>query len=349
MANRINNRAAQQTTQQREQREQRGATAAALVADPVDVATGGALDTMAPRRAGRAVLNPAVDAATQRATWERTFALGRRLVSEGKVPVIFIDHRLTGLDDRPIIKAGLQELARASAIPELLDVDAALQNGTLKSLPGYTTEASDHWRDQHPQLVAAHAALSVRGERLPINFMGASPIAADATAGLSELVARWTLETGGAGEIVFGGSGTGTLDDFKSVYTRAKSKGGGGLVNPDVRFGAPSVSAAARARADVLARNYNAAHPNDAPVLLDHDSDGKAGFIELIERERGADNKPKIVAAFMDDRAHNRFAAKAASTLRDEMIDIKAVAPGLSFSQLDNANINQSSTFHPAP
>src|SRR4051812_16403374 len=49
-------------------------------------------------------LTPAVSPALQKATFERVFSLGKMLAGQGKVPVIVIDHRLTGLDDRPILK-----------------------------------------------------------------------------------------------------------------------------------------------------------------------------------------------------------------------------------------------------
>jgi len=295
-------------------------------------------------------LNPAVSAERQKATFERVFKLGKLLVSQGKVPVIVIDHRLTAMDDRPIIKAGLQDLARRNNVTELLDVDAALANGTLKSLPGYTEQASDHWRAQHPELVAKYPQVfGGEGSRLNIGFMSHSPREANATAGLAELAQRWAVETGGKGQIVFAGSGTGTLADFVNVYSRPKAQGGAGLENPDVRFGAPSPSAAATARAQALVQTYNQQHQDEEPVRLDQDSAGKAGWIETIEGEQGPNGEEKVVAAFIDDRAHNRIGAEGAAKLGQNLIAIKADAPGLSFSQNDDANENQISTFSPNP
>lgn len=294
-------------------------------------------------------LNPAVSPDRQRQTFENVFKLGRELVAQGKVPVIVIDHRLTGMDDRPIIKAGLKELADANNIPELKDVDAALKNGTLKFLPGYTEQASDHWRAEHKDLVEKYPnAFGGPGSRIPIGFMGHNPREANAVDGLSDLQARWAMETGGKGQIIFAGSGVGSKEDFVNVYSRPKSEGGGGLANPDVRFGAPSPSPEANAKAGAAVAAYNAKHPGEAPVRLDGDSSGKAGWIETIESE-SVDGAPKVVAAFIDDRAHNRIASQAASALGDRMMMIKSAAPGISFAQLDNDNANLISTFKPNP
>lgn len=294
-------------------------------------------------------LNPAVSPERQRQTFENVFKLGRELVAEGKVPVIVIDHRLTGMDDRPIIKAGLKELATANDISELKDVDAALKNGTLKFLPGYTEQASDHWRAEHQELVNKYpGAFGAPGTRIPINFMGHSPREANAVDGLAELQARWKLETGGKGQIIFAGSGTGSREDFVNVYSRPKSEGGAGLPDPDVRFGAPSPSAEATAKAEALVAAYNAKHGGEEPVRLDGDSRGKAGWIETIEREN-VDGQPKVVAAFIDDRAHNRFGAAGAGALGERMMMIKSAAPGISFAQTDNDNPNLISTFKPNP
>src|SRR6185436_6174883 len=263
---------------------------------------------------------------------------------------IVIDHRLTGMDDRPIIKAGMAELAQANNIPELKDVDAALKNGTIKFLPGYTEQASDHWRNEHKDLVAKYPnAFGAPGTRIPINFMGHSPREANAVDGLAELEARWKMETGGKGQIIFAGSGTGQKEDFVNVYSRPKTEGGGGLTNPDVRFGAPSPSPEADAKAQALADAYNARHPNEPPVRLDFDSRGKAGWIETIERETGPGGEEKVVAAFIDDRAHNRLGAEGAAKLGDRMLMVKSAAPGISFSQNDNDNPNLISTFKPNP
>lgn len=295
-------------------------------------------------------LNPAVAPDRQRQTFENLFRLGRELAAEGKVPVIVIDHRHTGLDDRPIVRAGLQDLARSANITELRDLDAALQNGTLKFLPGYTEQASDHWRAEHPELVAKYPGVfGAPGSRIPIGFMGKSPREANAVDGLAELEARWKMETGGKGQIIFAGSGSGSAEDFASVYRRPKSEGGAGLPNPDVRHGAPQPSAEANARAEQRVAAFNARHPNDPPVRLDHDSRGKAGWVETIERERGPNGEEVVVAAFIDDRAHNRIASAAASKLGDRMMQIKSASPGISFAQLDNDNANLISTFKPNP
>jgi hypothetical protein len=303
-----------------------------------------------PNRGGvtPAGLNPAVSPAMQRATFERIFQLGRQLTSEGKVPVIVIDHRHTALDDRPIIRAGFEALVRRNNITELANLDTALNAGTLKFLPGYTEQASDHWRQAHPALVSKYPnAFGSSGQRMPIDFMGAPLSQARATDGLANLLARWKAETQGRGEVIFAGAGTGRIEDLRAIYSRPVSQGGAGINTPDVRFGSPSVSAAADARANQMVAQYNAANPG-APVVLDNDSRGKAGWVETIERE-SAGGRPKVVAAFIDDRAHNRFAAQAASQLGTRQIAVKAVAPGISFSQLDNSNQNQISTFTPAP
>ena len=294
-------------------------------------------------------LNPAVSPELQKATWENVFKLGRQLSEQGKVPVIMLDHRLTALDDRPIIRKGMEALAKSNNITELKDLDAAMANGTLKFLPGYTEQASDAWRDAHPDLVAKYPnAFGSPGSRIPINFMGYSVRESNATEGLLDLQARWKLETGGKGEIIFAGSGAGTRDDFAAVYSRPVAQGGGGISNPDVRFGAPNPSAEADAKAQRLVADFNAKHPNDEPVELDHDSRGKAGWIETIEKE-SVNGQPKVVAAFVDDRAHNRIAVEAAASLGTRMLAIKSDAPGISFSQLDNGNENQISTFKPNP
>jgi hypothetical protein len=301
-------------------------------------------------RTRKVELNPEVSAAVQRATWQRVFDAGRAIVADNKIPVIVIDHRLTGLDDRPIIKKGLTALAQMRQMTELLDVDAALRDGTLKSLPGYTAEASDHWRDQHPALVAKYAdVLGQRGTRLNLGFMSYSPRDANAAPGLKELIATWTLETSGKGRVAFVGAGSGTVQDMKSVYERAIVDGGAGLKNVDARLGSPAASGAAQTRAQALVDAYNAAHPNEAPVLLDNDSSGKAGFVEQIEQERGPNNEETVVAAFIDDRAHNRFGVLGAGKRGTDLVAVRAAAPGLSASQVDKDNPNLISTFHPLP
>ncbi len=290
-------------------------------------------------------LHPDLSAERQKATFERIFALGKQVAAKGETPVIVIDHRLTGLDDRPIIKKGLQQLGQDANIDELKDVEASLANGTLKFLPGYTEQASDHWRDLHPELVAKYPdALGPRGSRLNINFMGFSSREANATAGLAELEARWKLETGGKGKIIFAGAGTGTAEDFASVYRRPKEEGGAGLENPDVRHGAPAPSPEATARAQKLLVEYTQSHPGEDPVGLDRDSSGKAGWIETIESEG-----TNTVVAFIDDRAHNRLGAIGAAKLGKEMIAVKSLAPGLSYSQNDNGTELAISTFSPNP
>jgi hypothetical protein len=322
--------------------------AATATTEPVRTTT--SVDAFDTPRTRQVELNPEVSASTQRATWQRVFAAGRAIVADNKIPVLVVDHRLTGLDDRPILKKGLAALAQLAGITELRDVDAALKNGTLKSLPGYTAEASDHWRSQHPALVAAYPNdLGQRGTRLNLGFMSHSPREANATAGLKELVATWTLETSGKGRVAFVGAGTGSAEDVKSVYERPIAEGGAGLKNVDARLGAPSVSATARARAQKLVDAYHAAHPGSPRVLLDHDSDGKAGFIEQIEAERGPNNEETVVAAFIDDRAHNRFGALGAAKRGRELIAVRAAGPGISVSQVEKDNPNLISTFHPQP
>lgn len=292
-------------------------------------------------------LNPAVSPEMQKATYERVFQLGRQLVKEGKLPVIVLDHRLTALDDRPIVRKGFENLVAQYNVTELKDLDAAMKNGTLKSLPGYTAEASNHWRQQHPELVAKYPQAFGGTNRMNINFMGYSVREADATKGIDELAKRWKLETDGKGEIIFAGAGTGTREDFASVYQRPVNQGGAGMANPDVRFGAPGVSGAGDAKARAAINAFNAAHPGEG-VVHDHDSQGKAGWIETIEKEN-VNGQQRVVAAFIDDRAHNRFAAQAVGVLGERMLAIKAAAPGLSFAQADNGNTNQISTFSPNP
>lgn len=304
----------------------------------------------APGGVTAAGLNPAVTPERQRATFESVFRLGRELVRKGQIPVIVVDHRLTAIDDRPITRKGFERLVRSRGVTELQDLDAAMASGVLKFLPGYTEQASDHWRQEHPALVAKYPnAFGSPGSRMDIGFMGFSVRESNATEGLADLLARWKLETDGRGELIFAGAGTGTAADFASVYSRPVAQGGGGIENPDVRFGAPSVSPEADARAQAKVRAYNAAHPNEPAVELDHDSRGKAGWVETIEREQGPNGARKVVAAFIDDRAHNRIASQAAGSLGDRMVSIKAAAPGLSFSQLDNGTENLISTFKPNP
>lgn len=294
-------------------------------------------------------LHPDVSPALQKATFEKVFQLGRQLVKDGKVPVIVLDHRHTALDDRPIVRKGLANLAQSYNITELKDLDAAIENGTLKSLPGYTSEASDQWRQQHPELVKKYpAAFGSMGSRINLNFMGIPVSEAHATKGLSELAARWKLETEGKGEIIFAGAGTGSAQDFVNIYSKPINQGGAGMAKPDVRFGAPSPSNEADAKGQAAINAYNAAHPNEEPVVHDHDSRGKAGWVQTIEKE-SVNGQQRVVAAFIDDRAHNRLASQAAGVLGNRMLAIKAVAPGLSYSQNDNGNENQISTFSPSP
>jgi hypothetical protein len=287
----------------------------------------------------------------QRATFERVFEQGRRIAADGKIPVIVVDHRLTGLDDRPIIKKGLEDFAQRNGVKELRDVNAALQDGTLKFLPGYTEQASDHWRAEHQELISKYppGTFGAPGTRLDIRFMGYSAREANATAGLSELESEWKRATGGKGEIIFAGAGTGSAEDFASVYRRPVEQGGAGLQNPDVRHGSPQPSEAANTRASQLAAAYTAQHTSEPAVRLDQDSRGKAGWVETIERERGPAGEEKVVAAFIDDRAHNRIGVTGAATLGEQVIAIKSVAPGLSYSQNDNGNVNVISTFDPTP
>jgi hypothetical protein len=299
-----------------------------------------------PSRGGvtAAGLNPAVSPQIQRATFERIFQRGREIADAGQTPVVVVDHRLTALDDRPIIRAGFEALVRRNNITELRDLDAAMGTGVLKFLPGYTEEASDHWRQAHASLVAQYpAAFGAKGERIPIEFMNYPLRQANATANLAEFVNRWRAETGGRGEVIFAGAGSGALEELRQVYMKPVAEGGAGLNNPDVRFGAPELSSEGEARAVAAIARFNAAHPGATPVEHDRDSRGKAGWIEAIEREG------KVVAAFIDDRAHNRLAVQAVGSQGDRMVVVKAVAPGLSFSQVDNDNANQISTFGPNP
>jgi hypothetical protein len=288
-------------------------------------------------------LNPAVSAATQRATWKHVAERGRELTDAGKTAVIMIDHRLTGLDDRPIITKGLQALAQQEGITELLDVQAALQSGRLRSLPGYTAEASNHWRAQHPALVAKYPVLA-GDDRLPINFMGYGIGEAKAAAGLVELASMWSKHTDGTGVIVLVGQGTGSQADVEQVY---RTGGLGAHIDDgrvEVIFGGATVSTAADAAAERLAAAFNARHPNKPPIELDHDSTAKAGWMERLERTGN-----RVVAAFVDDRAHNLTAAQAASKSGERMIMIKSAAPGLSFSQIDQHQPLMTSTFDPNP
>lgn len=295
-------------------------------------------------------LNPLVPAELQKATWSRTLTLAETMAKQGKVPLIVIDHRLAGLDDRPIIRQGFQRLVNQGNVTELKDLDAAMKNGTLKFLPGYTEQASDAWRDAHPELVAKYPGVfGSEGSRINIGFMGISVREANANAGLQELEAALKLRTGGKGRLVFAGSGTGTAEDFRSVYARSKESGGGGLANPDVRFGAPNPSGAANERAQEFASAYEKKNPGDGEVPLDHDSRGKAGWIETLEREPGPGGEEQVVVAFADDRLHNRIAAQAAGKLGQNLIAIKVSAPGISVSPTGNSSENQVSTFSPNP
>jgi hypothetical protein len=303
----------------------------------------------APGGVTAAGLNPAVSPEQQRATFERLFQLGRERALLGESPVLVLDHRLTAIDDRPITRKGFEQLVRAHGVDELKNLDEAMANGTLKFLPGYTEQASDHWRQEHAELVQKYpAAFGAPGSRLDIDFMSFSVRDSHAAEGLATLVARWNVETMGRGKVIFAGAGTGTKEDFEAVYSRPVAEGGGGIANPDVRFGAPSVKdddANNRAQAKVDA--YNATHRNEPPVQLDRDSRGKAGWIETIEREPAPNGLPQVVVGFIDDRAHNRMAAQAAGKLGDRMITVRAVAPGLSFSQAEKDNPNAISTFKP--
>lgn len=294
-------------------------------------------------------LNPLVPAALQKATWERALTLAETMAKQGKAPIILIDHRLTGLDDRPIIKAGLQELAKNNGVSELKDVDAALKNGTLKFLPGYTEQASDAWRAAHPELVKKYPGVfGSEGSRININFMGYPITQSNATAGLAELDAAIKLRTGGKGRIVMAGQGSGTLEQVKSIYSRPKEQGGAGLSNADVRFGAQTPSAEADAKAAQFAAAFEEAHPGES-VPLDHDSRAKAGWVETLEREKSPGGLEQVVVAFADDRLHNRIAGQAASKLGTNMIAIKVSAPGISVAGGDSGNANQISTFSPNP
>lgn len=293
-------------------------------------------------------LNPLVPAALQKATWDRALTLAETMAKQGKVPLIVIDHRLSGLDDRPIIKKGFEKLV--ANIPELKNVDAALANGTLKFLPGYTEQASDAWRQAHPELMKKYPGVfGSPGTRLNIGFMSYPVSDANANAGLLELETALKMRTGGKGRLVFAGAGTGTADMFKSVYERSRESGGGGLKNVDIRFGSPSPSAAADARAGEFATAYEKKNPGDGEVPLDHDSRGKAGWIEALENEPGPGGAEQVVVAFADDRLHNRIAAQAASKLGQNMIAIRVAAPGISVAPSDAGSENQISTFHPNP
>jgi hypothetical protein len=304
----------------------------------------------APGGVTAAGLNPAVSPEQQRATFERIFRLGREQVSQGKIPVIFLDHRLTALDDRPITRKGFERLVRQHGVDELKNLDEAMANGTLKFLPGYTEQACDHWRQAHAELVAKYPkAFGAPGSRIEIGFMDFPVRESHAAQGLAALVARWKVETGGLGKVVFAGAGSGTQEDFEAVYSRPVAEGGGGIENPDVRFGRPAVSDEADQRAQAMVDAYNAAHPNEPKVELDRNSKGKAGWVETIERETGPNGAPQVVVAIIDDREHNRMAAQAASKLGDRMVAVKAVAPGLSHSQVGNDNPNAISTFTPNP
>ncbi|MBK7865183.1 MAG: hypothetical protein IPJ65_42620 [Archangiaceae bacterium] len=290
-------------------------------------------------------LNPLVPAGLQKATLERALTLAETLAQQGKVPLFVIDHRLTGLDDRPLIADGLQTLARRRGVSELFDVSAALSRGELKFLPGYTEQASDAWRHAHPKLMQKYpGAFGAEGTRIDIGFMEHPVRMANATAGLAELDAALKLRTGGRGRLVFAGSGTGTTADLLSVYTRSKAEGGAGLDAPDVRFGAPNPSPEADQRAQALAEAFEREHPGEV-VPLDRDSRGKAGWVEVLESERGPNGEEQVVVAFADDRLHNRIAVQAAGRLGTNLIAIRAAAPGISVSESDANNPNQVSTF----
>jgi hypothetical protein len=300
--------------------------------------------------AAAAALNPLVPAALQRATWDRVLSLAETVATQGKVPLIVVDHRLSGLDDRPILRRGLERLVQANNVTPLRDLDVAFESGALKFLPGYTEQASDAWRLAHADLVRAYPGVfGEPGTRIPLDFMSFSVREANATAGLADLEAALKRRTGGRGRLVFAGAGSGAAEDFASVYSRPVEQGGAGLFNPDVRHGSPSPSAAADERAQVFARAYESRHVNEGPVPLDHDSRGKAGWIETLEAEVGAGGAEQVVVAFADDRLHNRIAAQAAGKLGERMLAIKVAAPGMSVSALESDAEYQTSTFSPNP
>jgi hypothetical protein len=345
-------------------------------------------ESFAPPAGTVAEMNPAVSVEMQHATYARIFALGKAIAEQGKIPVILIDHRLTGIDDRPLIIQGLKELAQRNNVPELLDPEAALKNRTLRSLPGYTAEACDDWRHNHPELVEKYPGVfGGPGSRIDRAFMSRPVRQANATAGLAQLEAAFKLATrtvledgapvssdddgvvtdpapsaarGKAGDaagnrrviegkLVFAGSGGGLLEDFIDVYTRDVSEGGAGLVNPDVRKGAPAPTAEANARAAELVAAYNEGHPAEPEVRLDPDSAGKAGWVITIETEKGPNGEEYVIVAVIDDRAHNRLAMQGAAKLGTNTIAAKSVLPQLSYSQNDNGNPNQISNFYPNP
>jgi hypothetical protein len=299
-----------------------------------------------------------VPPALQKETIARIFRLGKTIHEQGKIPVVVIDHRQAGLDDYPIVRKAFEVLVNKHNIVELKDIEGALAKGALKFLPGYTSQASDHWRQSHQALTAKYAAAFGKpSTRIEMGFMSYPVTEANAAAGLLDFFNSWKLSTDGLGEMIFCGAGTGTtgatvsgtVEEFRSVYIRPREQGGGGLIDPDVRFGAPDASQEAWERAQELAWEYDRAHPHEPSLHLDGDTRAKMGWIETIEREKGRDGREKVVIAFIDDRAHNRVGAQAASKLGPRMLAVKAVPPGLSYSQADNYNENQLSTFYPNP
>jgi hypothetical protein len=299
-----------------------------------------------------------VPPALQKETIARIFRLAKAMSEQGKAPVVVIDHRQAGLDDYPIVRKAFEAFVKRHRIADLLDLEAALSNSTLKFLPGYTSQACDHWRLTHQKLTQKHpAAFGKPGTRIDMGFMSYAVVEANAAAGLLEFETQLKVQTNWTGQIVFCGAATGgtgasisgSVEEFRSVYMRPREQGGGGLADPDVRFGAPEPSLAGWAAARKLAAAYAASHPQEPPLQLDDDTRAKAGWVETIEREQGADGREKVVIAFVDDRAHNRVGAQAASKLGARMLAVKAVPPGLSYSQADNYNENQISTFHPNP
>ncbi|MBK7859146.1 MAG: hypothetical protein IPJ65_11105 [Archangiaceae bacterium] len=298
-----------------------------------------------------------VPAAIQKETIARIFKLGALIAEQKKLPVVMIDHRQAGLDEYPVVRKAFEAFVKKHAIAELADLDDALRQGTLKYLPGYTVQASDHWRLTHQQLFTKYgAAFGALGTRIDMGFLSYPVVEANATAGLHEFESRYKYETQGRGELVFCGAGNGqlgatvkgTTEELKSVYTRPKELGGGGLVDPDVRYGAPEPSDEAWERALDLALEYEETHPQEGRLELDGEARSKAGWVEQLEREsRGG--MEKVVIAVVDDREQNRVAARGAAKLGPRMLAVKAVPEGLSYSQADNYSENQLATFHPNP
>jgi hypothetical protein len=299
-------------------------------------------------------LHPDVPVERQRETIQATVALAKEVWAEGYEPVMLGDPRHATLDDAPIVRAGFEALVAKHGIAALADIDKALKNGTLRCFPGYTEEASDHWRALHLELVAAYPkAFAARPgavgkeRRLDQSFMSHPLSMAKAAKGLRDFEDRLKEVSEGFGHWVFAGAGSGTSEQLAAVYERPIADGGAGLVHVDARIGThtPSAEATARAQALVVAHNEETGDN----IKLDGDSAGKAAFAEMIEREKGRSGRLMRIVLHADDRTHNLFGVRGACQLGVRIISAKVIAPHLSYAQVNRNARFITSTFDPDP